>query len=185
MDRLLNDPAPPPPPNVSQIDPDTRGATTIREQLDRHRRDSQCAACHVKIDPAGFALESFDPIGGFRQRYRATGQGLLPPEHGKTLWRVRYRLGPPVDSTGQLADGRAFDGVQPLKQLLAADPERLARAFLAHLVRYATGAEISFADRRAIHSMVEATAGKQYGLRSLIHTLAIHPMITESAIVVD
>jgi hypothetical protein len=185
MDRLLDDPARPPPPNVSLIDPDTRGATTIREQLDRHRRDSQCAACHAKIDPAGFAMESFDPIGGFRQRYRSTGQGLLPPEHGKTLWRVRYRLGPPVDSTGQLADGRSFDGVQPLKQLLADNPERLARAFIAHLIRYATGAEISFADRRAINAIVEATAGSQYGLRSLIHTLAIHPLITESPIVVD
>ncbi|NBN95853.1 MAG: DUF1592 domain-containing protein, partial [Verrucomicrobia bacterium] len=70
-DRLLDAPAPPPPPGVSAVDPDTRGATTIREQLTKHRTDPNCAACHARIDAPGFALEAFDPVGGLRARYRS------------------------------------------------------------------------------------------------------------------
>ncbi|NDD40688.1 MAG: DUF1592 domain-containing protein, partial [Verrucomicrobia bacterium] len=114
MDRLLNEPAPPPPPSVGSIDPDTRGATTVREQLDKHRSDASCAACHAKIDPAGFALESFDPIGGFRKRYRSTGKGDAPPEKDRTVWKVNYKLGPAVDASGALPDGRAFKDVNDL-----------------------------------------------------------------------
>jgi hypothetical protein len=64
-DRLLNDPAPPPPPGISAIDPDTRGTTTVREQLDRHRSDASCASCHAKIDAPGFALEAFERLVRF------------------------------------------------------------------------------------------------------------------------
>lgn len=172
MDRLLDDPAPPPPPGISAIDPDTRGATTVREQLDKHRADASCAACHAKIDPAGFALESFDPVGGFRERYRSNGKGDDPPEKGKTTWRVNYKLGPPVDASGALPDGRAFGGFAALNDLLAGDPDQLAYAFVAHLSRYATGAEVSYADRVEIARIVRETKGKDYGLRSLIRELA-------------
>jgi hypothetical protein len=177
MDRLLNEPAPPPPPGISLIDPDTRGATTVREQLDRHRQDASCAACHAKIDPAGFALESFDPVGGWRTRYRSNGKGDLPPEKEKSFWKVQYRLGPTVDASGQLPDGQPFAGVQGLQSLLAKDPEKLARAFLTHLSRYATGTEPSFADRQVIAQLVQSTASKQYGLRSLLHALAESPLL--------
>src|SRR5262249_28183387 len=71
MDRLLNQPPPAPPSSVPAIEPDTRGVTTIREQLVRHRADAACASCHAKFAPAGCALEQFDVIGGFRERYRA------------------------------------------------------------------------------------------------------------------
>lgn len=176
MDRLLNDPAPPPPPGVSLIDPDTRGATTVREQLEKHRADTNCAACHAKIDPAGFALEVFDPIGGQRDRYRSNGKGDEPPEKGKTTWRVTYKLGPQVDPSGELPDGRHFTGPHELNTLLAADPEKLASAFVAHLSRYATGAEVTFADRTEIHRIVESTKKSGHGLRSLIHALAENPI---------
>jgi hypothetical protein len=172
IDRILNDPAPPPPPGVSAVDPDTRGTTTVREQLDKHRADANCAACHAKIDPAGFALEAFDPIGGLRERYRSNGKGDEPPEKGKTTWNVTYKLGPNVDPSGQLTDGRHFTGPQELNTLLAADPEKLARAFVAHLSRYATGAEVSYSDRAEIRQIVESTKAKQHGIRSLIHALA-------------
>src|SRR5262249_2168773 len=79
MDRLLGQPPEPPPPDVPAIEPDVRGVKTIREQLDRHRRDASCAACHAKIDPPGFALESFDVIGGQRARYRSLGMGDPAP----------------------------------------------------------------------------------------------------------
>ena len=68
MDRLLGQPPDPPPPNIPAIEPDVRGAKTIREQLDKHRSDVSCAACHARMDPPGFALESFDVIGGVRDR---------------------------------------------------------------------------------------------------------------------
>lgn len=172
MDRLLDDPSPPPPPGISAIDPDTRGATTVREQLDKHRADASCATCHAKIDPAGFALESFDPIGGFRERYRSSGKGDDPPEKGKTTWRVAYKLGPTVDPSGALPDGRAFGGFGALNDLLAGEPEQLASAFVAHLSRYATGAEVGYADRAEIAKIVQGTRGKEYGLRALIQELA-------------
>ena len=172
MDRILNDPAPPPPPGISAVDPDTRGTTTVREQLDKHRADTNCAACHAKIDPAGFALEAFDPIGGLRDRYRSNGKGDEPPEKGQTPWRVTYKLGPKVDPNGELPDGRKFAGAGGLRDILTSDPDKLARAFVAHLSRYATGTEVSFADRAEVRRIVEITKGSEHGLRSLIHALA-------------
>jgi hypothetical protein len=172
MDRLLNDPAPPPPPGVSAVDPDTRGTTTVREQLDKHRADTNCAACHAKIDPAGFALEAFDPIGGLRDRYRSNGKGDEPPEKGQTPWRVTYKLGPKVDPSSELPDGRKFAGAGDLTALLNAQPTKLAEAFVSHLSRYATGTEVSFADRAEIRRIVESTKSGGHGLRSLIHALA-------------
>ncbi len=79
MDRLLGRPPEPPPPNIPAIEPDVRGASTIREQLDRHRQSASCASCHARIDPPGFALEVFDVIGGGRTRYRSIGQGDPAP----------------------------------------------------------------------------------------------------------
>src|SRR5262249_12579340 len=78
MERILGQPPPPPPPSVPAVEPDTRGATTIRAQLDKHRTLQTCAACHAKIDPAGFALENFDVMGGRRDRYRALTEGTAP-----------------------------------------------------------------------------------------------------------
>jgi hypothetical protein len=76
-----------------------------------------------------------------------------------------------------MPDGRAFGGIQDLQTLLAKDPERLARAFLTHLSRYATGTEPSFADRRIIAQLVQSTASSHYGLRSLLHALAESPLL--------
>ena len=176
IDRLLDKPAPPPPPGVSAVDPDTRGTTTIREQLDRHRADATCATCHAKIDPPGFALEAFDPIGGLRSRYRSNGEGDAPPEKGRTDWRVQYKLGPPVDASGELVDGRRFRGPGEMAELMLEQPEKLAFAFVQHLSRYATGADISFADRAEIRRIVDSTRNNDYGIRSLIHAFAQSPL---------
>ena len=175
-DRLLDAPAPPPPPGISAVDPDTRGTTTIREQLTKHRSDPSCAACHAKIDAPGFALEAFDPVGGLRSRYRSNGQGDLPAEKGHTDWKVEYKLGPSVDASGALRDGRAFRDTASFIELLASDDEKLARAFVAHLARYATGTEISYADRAEIRRIVAQTKANGYGLHSLLHALAQSPL---------
>ena len=181
MDRVLNDPAPPPPPGVSAVDPDTRGTTTVREQLDKHRADANCAACHAKIDPAGFALEAFDPIGGLRDRYRSNGKGDVPPEKGKTTWNVTYKLGPKVDPSGTLPDGRAFPGIAELTTLLTSDDNKLASAFVAHLSRYATGTEVGCAGRATIRDIAASTKATHSGIRSLIHALAQSRMFTPDA----
>ncbi len=177
-DRLFDDPAPPPPPGIAGVEPDTRGATTIREQLAKHRSDSSCAACHAKIDPPGFALECFDPVGGYRDRYRSTGTGDPAPEPPAGLWFARYKLGPAVDASGTLADGRPFAGADDFKRVIAAEPRLLARAFTAHMIRYATGADISYADRREIEAILVTAAPTQFGLRSLIHAIAASPLMT-------
>ena len=176
-DRLLNDPAPPPPPGISAVDPDTRGATTIREQLSKHRTDPNCAACHAKIDAPGFAMEAFDPIGGLRERYRSNGKGDQPPEKGRTDWKVEYRLGPAVDASGQLRDGRAFRDTREFVDLLARDDAKLAAAFVAHLSRYATGAETNYADRAQVRAIVDRCRPAGLGLRSLLYAFATSPLL--------
>jgi hypothetical protein len=179
MDRLFNRPPPPPPPGISAIDPDTRGATTVREQLKLHRSDSSCAACHAKIDPPGFALECFDPIGSFRDRYRVAGKGDPAPAAAQELLWASYQLGPKVDASGSLPNGKAFTGIDDFTELLAAHPKGLAKAFVGHLARYATGADISYADRETIDEIVAATAGSEYGIRSLIHAFAASRLFLE------
>jgi hypothetical protein len=177
MDRLLAEPPPPPPANVMAIEPDTRGTTTVREQLSRHRDVAACAGCHAKIDPPGFALESFDPVGGFRERYRAIGKGDDPPERALVVWPVAYRIGPAVDASGKLSDGCEFDGLKGLTRHLAADPRRLARGLVHHLACYATGAEIGYADRRIVDAILDSAAPSHYGLRSLIQAVAASELV--------
>ena len=115
-------------------------------------------------------------MGGWRSRYRSNGQGELPPEKGRTDWKVEYKLGPSVDASGKLRDGRAFRDTAAFIDLIASDDEKLARAFVAHLSRYATGTEVNYADRAEIRRIVEQTKANHYGLRSLIHALAQSPL---------
>src|SRR6185295_9743343 len=90
-----------PPPGVPAVEPDIRGAVTIRQQLDKHRADPSCASCHRRIDPPGFALESFDIMGGQRDRYRAIAEGVKPePGIGFSGQPYSFHYGLPVDSAG-------------------------------------------------------------------------------------
>src|SRR5258707_191051 len=103
MERILGGPPPPPPPGVPAVEPDTRGATTIRQQLDKHRSNAACAACHARIDPPGFALENFDVLGGWRDKYRSIEEGEPVKGLGKNGFDYAFRLSQPVDAGGQLA----------------------------------------------------------------------------------
>jgi len=169
MDKILGIVPTPPPPDAGAIEPDVRGATTIREQLDKHRRNATCAGCHAKMDPYGFALERFDVTGEWRGQYRAVGATGSEEDrklvHGR---RIEYHAGLPVDCAGQLPDGRPFKDVTELRAMLAADPERLARAFVGQLVTYATGAEVNFADRRVVADILTKAQASHFGLRSLV-----------------
>jgi hypothetical protein len=171
-ERILGNPIPPPPSGVPAIEPDTRGTSTIREQLDKHRSDAACAACHAKIDPPGFALESFDVIGGFRDRYRSSGKGEANPVIFAAGWRPSYKLGQPVDSAGELSNGESFKSIRELRNLLVKQPDRLAANLTQHLLMYATGSEPHYSDRQEVAQIVTRSQKSGYGLRSLIHEIA-------------
>ena len=170
MDRLLGRPPEPPPPNIPAIEPDVRGAKTIREQLDKHRADVTCAQCHAKIDPPGFALESFDVIGGFRERYRSIGEGDSAPRGSiDPFIGISFKLGPKVDASGVLLDGRTFAGISDFEDLLAADTRPLLTNLARQLLVYGTGRPVSFGDREEIAGIVAATQKKGGGVRTLLH----------------
>jgi hypothetical protein len=160
-----------PPPDVPAIEPDIRGAVTIRQQLERHRADASCASCHRKIDPPGFALESFDVMGGWRTRYRAFAEGAKPePGRGLSGQPYAFHYGPPVDSAGALPTGRAFKDVREFKQLLLDHEEQtVARNFVTQLATYATGAPVGFQDRKQLEAILRQTRGSDYGVRSIVH----------------
>ena len=171
MERILGKRPPPQPANIPNIDPDTRGATTIREQLDKHRSQASCAACHAKIDPAGFALENFDVLGGWRDRYRALGDGEKEKGIGKNGQPFAFHLGPPVDPSGTLPDGRKFDGIRSLKGLLLADERQIARNLAQQLLVFATGAPARFGDRAELEQILDRAQPRHYGVRSIIHEI--------------
>ncbi len=173
MDRLLGRPVPPPPPGVGSIDPDVRGTTTIREQLAKHSTEESCAGCHRKIDPPGFALESFDVMGGWRERFRSLGKGDAAKPQGDLP--VRYTLGLSVDASGESVDGRPFRDIHEFRRILLSDREQLARNLTERLLVYATGAGISFADRAEVESILFSTAAKNHGARSLVHAVIQSP----------
>jgi mono/diheme cytochrome c family protein len=163
-ERLLGVAVPPPPPNIDPVDPDTRGAKTLREQLELHRGKGSCAACHAKFDPYGFALESFDVMGAFRTRYR-----IADPDAGKRKGTLRWKEGLPVDASGVTPQGEAFSNVKQLRQMLAKDPAALARGVTRHLLTYATGEPTSPMDQATLDAIVTQAASEKFGLRSLVH----------------
>lgn len=166
LDRILGTPPPKPTVGVEAVEPDIRGTTTIRDQLSKHRQESACAVCHVKIDPPGFALENFDVIGGWREHYRSIGEGTPVFVNGR---RMRYLDGPKVDASDVLPDGRSFQNIDEYKQLLLEDQDQLARSLASKLVEYGTGAAPTTADQPAIDEIVANARMDNYGLRSLVH----------------
>jgi Protein of unknown function (DUF1585)/Protein of unknown function (DUF1588) len=165
---LLGEPPDPPPAEVPAFEPDTRGATSIRQQLAKHRSMASCASCHARIDPPGFALESFDVIGGWRDHYRSSGSGKEVVINGR---RMQYRLGKPVDPSDELPDGQKFANIDEFKKLLLAQKQQIARSLTEKLLTYATGAAPEAADRLAVDAIVKKDAEKNYGLRSLVHEI--------------
>ncbi|WP_461507858.1 DUF1592 domain-containing protein [Rhodopirellula baltica] len=166
LEKIIGEHVPPPPANVPAVEPDIRGATSIRDQLDKHRNIDSCAACHVKIDPPGFALESYDVIGGWRETYRA-----VSPQNPK-----RWVAGLPIDPSHAFTSGEAFDDIEGLKSILAKRPDQLAKNMASQFVTYATGAAPTFADRDELQRIVQATQTDDYGVRSLIHEVVQSPL---------
>jgi hypothetical protein len=174
LERIMGITPEPPPPGIPAIEPDIRGANTVRQLLEQHRNNASCASCHAKIDPPGVALESFDVIGGWRTHYRAlTGtDDMKKPGYGPTAPPpLRYTQGLPVDAADVLASGERFEDIRAFKQLLLRDPDQIARTLVKQLIVYATGAPVSFADRTEVERIITSTRSKQHGFRSLIHAV--------------
>lgn len=171
MDRILGEPPPPPPPGVPAVEPDIRGAKTIRDLLKLHTKSSTCAGCHAKFDPVGLALENFDVAGHWRTHYRGTAEGQRVTGIDHTGHDFAYTVAGPVDPSGTLADGRSFRNIHDLKEIFAANPRQLARNFLHQLTVYATGTPVRFSDRIEIEKMLDACEANKYRARDLIHAL--------------
>ncbi|MBX7207949.1 MAG: DUF1592 domain-containing protein [Verrucomicrobiaceae bacterium] len=169
LDHLLGTPAPPPPPDVPPIEPDIRGASTINEQLAKHRSISQCAACHAKIDPYGIALENFDVTGGWRTNYRA----LIPQKN-----RPRPVLGDgrpvnPVDTAPKLG---SFAGFQEFRGLLKKNEHLVFANVAEKLAVYALGRAMTFADRDDLAEIVRTTRANGGGLRTMVEAVVMSPV---------
>lgn len=171
MERLIGKPPPPPPPSVPAVEPDIRGAKTIRDLLALHTKSKTCAGCHAKFDPVGLALENFDILGGWRTRYRGIEEGERITGIDRAGHDFSYTLAANVDAGGQLVDGRTFKDIHDLKAILAADPRQLARNLLHQFTVYATGTPARFSDRAEIESMLDACAKDGYRVRDLLNAL--------------
>ena len=170
MDRLLGMEPPPPPPGVPGVEPDIRGAKTMREILEKHRSMESCNGCHRIIDPPGFALENYDVIGGWRDRFRSMGDGerVKAKVEGRN---VRYKLGPPVDAAGALVTGQTFQNFSDFQQLRLASEDRVALCVTEKLLTFATGRELGFSDRVEITRIVSDSKARQHTMRDLIHAV--------------
>ena len=153
-ENILGIEPPPPPDVVPAIEPDVSGATTVRERLAKHRSDPTCNECHRKIDPLGFALESFDPIGRWRTEY-AKPKGSAPA--------------PKVDSTGEFGSGETYAGFDEFKRILAsARSENFTRHLIKQFLSYATGRHMEAVDDFVVEDIFQAVKKDGYGLRTLI-----------------
>ncbi len=171
-ERILGLETPPPPPGIKAVDPDIRGAVTIRQQLEKHRADPSCASCHNKMDPPGFALESFDVMGGRRDRYRAVSDDVKPVRgFGMSGQAFAFHYGLPVDSAGALPDGRTYQDVREFKNLIVKDEVPVARNLAKQLVVFATGSPVRFSDREELEKVLQNAAAKHYGVRTLVQEL--------------
>lgn len=176
MDRLIGQHPPPPPPGIPAVEPDIRGAKTIRELIAQHTKAKTCATCHAKFDPVGLALENFDILGAWRTRYRGTSDGERITGIDRAGHDFAFTLAGKVDASGQLADGRQFANIHDLKALFVANPRQLARNLLHQLALYATGTPVQFSDRRDIEAMLDACAQDGYRVRDLVHALVQSPI---------
>ncbi|MCM8536950.1 MAG: DUF1592 domain-containing protein [Lentisphaeraceae bacterium] len=164
LERILGIHPPPPPPGVPGVEPDIRGAKTLREILDKHRSSPNCNSCHTKIDPLGFAMESFSPIGVYRENFRTKkgkGQRITPRVHGS--W-ASYYVGPKVDATGAFSDGREFNSFNEFRNHLVQDKKLVAKTMAKKLLTFATGRKMGFSDRDEIERIVKVVSKNDYRL---------------------
>ena len=155
---------PPPPANVPAIEPGTQQSpkATLRDKLEAHRKDANCAACHEKIDPLGIAWDNYDAIGQWRTREKiAAGVGEDPL----------------INPAGVLPDGRAFKDAEEFKQRLLEDRDRIARAFIEHLCTYGLRRALSFDDQEGLRAIEAEAKKKQYRIEDIVRAVALSELM--------
>lgn len=154
LENILGITPPPPPDEVPALDSDVSGATTIREKLEKHRADKTCAVCHRSIDPLGFALETFDPIGRWRTEY--------PKSKFKNV-------GATVDASGSLPTGEAYEDFNGFKAvLLESRSDLFARNLIEKLLTYAAGRHMEQSDQNEIDRILDDVKADDYGLQTMV-----------------
>jgi hypothetical protein len=152
-ENILGIHPPPPPDEVPAIEPDVSGATTIRERLAKHSSDKTCAECHRKIDPLGFSLESFDPVGRWRDKYPKPKKGDAPK----------------VDSSGEFPSGETYQDFVGFKKIILETREELfTRNLIGQLLAYSTGRHMEANDDFVLEDIHEAVRKDRKGLRTLV-----------------
>lgn len=150
---IFNDPPKPPPNDVPPLDEDAADPNlTIREQFAAHRENPSCAGCHTRLDPLGFALENYDVVG---------------------RWRDRYRNGRDVDTTGNLLRQHPFTGIREFRSALQTEEPRIVRAFTEHLLRFALARPLTPADTTTVQKLLQRTIADNHGLRTLVTEVAM------------
>jgi len=172
LEKFLGTPPSPPPPNVPPIEPDIRGATTIKEQLAKHRDIAACASCHKKIDPLGFAMESFDVIGGWREKYRALSE-QKPGAPGKLI------DGQPVTPADEWAGVGRFNSFQEFRELAKKREDLVIQNLTNKLATFALGRQPGFADREPLRAIAVKARKDQSGMRTLVLDLISSPVFTQ------
>ena len=152
LEKLLGYSPPPPPPDVPVIEPDIRGAVSVRGQLEKHRENITCAECHRKIDPLGFALENFDAIGG---------------------WRNDYGPGNVIDASGKLPSGKSFDNLSEFRVALLEREDEFKRCLTEKLMTYALGREVEVLDRPDIDAILKGLEAEDGGLHDLVRLIVL------------
>jgi hypothetical protein len=147
LENILGTPLAPPPDNVPAIEPDIRGAKTMREILTKHRDNPACYECHRKIDPLGFALETFDPIGAWRSHYEK-----IEVTKRREVKRV---VGAQVDTSGELPGRESFQDITGLRVILIERKDQFARTLTERLLSYACGRQIERLDRPHVDRIVK------------------------------
>jgi hypothetical protein len=146
---------PPLPPDVPAIEADVSGATTVRERLAKHRADRTCAECHDKIDPLGFSLENFDPIGIWRSKYPRSKDSTLPARK--------------IDGSGEFPSGEIYEGFEGFKTILRETRQDLfTRHLIAQILKYSTGRLLEPGDEFEIEKILERVKKEGLGLRTLL-----------------
>lgn len=163
-----------PPADVLINEPDIRGTTTIREAILKHQELESCSRCHSKIDPLGFALEYYDPVGRKRARYRHVEE--VPDLEKATAFTKKIQFTEvPIEAAMKLPNGREVRDMLTLKAALMEDKERILKGILEKLISYAHGREVTLADRQHVNEVYESIAKDDFSLRAAIHTIVAHP----------
>ena len=163
-----------PPADVEIKEPDIRGTTTIREAILKHQELESCARCHTRIDPFGFALEYYDPVGRKRSEYRHVEE-LPAKQQGTTFTKKLKFTNVPIDAAMKLPNGREVSDLPTLKAALMADKERILKGIISKLISYAHGRKVTRADQPYIDAVYQAAAKQDFSLRTAVLAIVAHP----------